>query len=604
MEIIFFEDFTLASIAREFNERFIAVLDKPELKKAFKLSDVLIAGWIIPPGNEYYELIVEGDFGTLHIPPNIKRPDVAQKIGAVPLTGQEDFNGFHAKVPFSNEIKIGVRIKNSIFPWKVLRAAESPDFDSVMALRNLLAHGEKAEEFGKKYTSELAMESAARLHRSVTVYRSDSLNTLRLNEVEKSRFAAFKDYLSSSSFLGRMLKEGLAHEVCIPSPFSSSRSILVGSVFKQINFLIFECEGERFYIGQYLHSADFIYVPSRDFLFVLDNAVYNHDHLHSLMLYAAKNAKNLSLSNGRSVNFSAVLINGVSPYHFFYDCLAALYIASQEGGLNTIEDYYVINSRCYFDVRKLRGVSGNVSSVNEGALSLKTWGIGSDALCVAGVSYKSLSIDELAGMDRFLIATAQGEVSFASRYKSLESSDLVIWIGISQQKRAWLNQKEALVETIIRLSNKYKKVSIIFDGMTTDVFGCMDDKSFAEDALVVSEIRDCLPSNVSSYTLVGCGSLEKIFVASKTHFFISNYSTGSMYPARFFGLPGVAHLSNSMLSAVKDMHIHSDTQLVPAEYVIDVPDESCNRVDFVSYRIDKDFFGAFVEDVLASKIKA
>lgn len=602
MRVSIFEDVTLASVSQAFKEFAAATLDKPELHKAVELSGILIAGWIIPPGDEYYELVVEGEFGTLHIPPNKKRPDVAKKLGARPLKGQEVFNGFHAKVPFSNEIKISLKFAGGIVPWKTLKASPV-DLDSVMALRKLLARGEGAKEFGKICTPELAVESAGQLHRILKIYRSDSLNSLRLTDAEREQFSIFSAYLSSPSFLGCVLEGECAREGSIPSPFSLNRSILVGSVFNQINFLIFECEGERFYIGQYLHSADFVYIPSRDFLFVFGNAIYNHAHLHGFMEFAAKSTDKFLPGNGRGVAVSAVAINGVSPYHFFYDCLPALYIAGQESKLAAVEKYYAINSRCYFDVEKISGASGTLSSISESELSLKSSGVGFEALCIAGASYKALSTAELAHMDRLVIDAALADLPLAARYKSLDSSDLVIWVGISQQKRAWLNQKEALIETILRLSERYERLSVIFDGMTTDVFGSTDDKNFVEDARVVSEIRDCLPSLVTCYTLVGCGSLEKIYAASKSHFFISNYSTGSMYPARFFGLPGVAHLSSSMLKAVEDMHIHFNTHLVPAEYVVDVPDENCNRVDFVSYRIDKDFFGGFVERVLVSHVK-
>ncbi len=76
---------------------------------------------------------------------------------------------------------------------------------------------------------------------------------------------------------------------------------------------------------------------------------------------------------------------------------------------------------------------------------------------------------------------------------------------------------------------------------------------------------------------------------------MANYS---IYPARFCALPGVAHLSNAMLERVRAIHIHPNTHLVPAELVIDVPDPTFVRVDFVSYSIDVLKFCDFVEQVL------
>lgn len=65
--------------------------------------------------------------------------------------------------------------------------------------------------------------------------------------------------------------------------------------------------------------------------------------------------------------------------------------------------------------------------------------------------------------------------------------------------------------------------------------------------------------------------------AGEADFFITNYSTGSMYPARFHHLPGVAHLSNVLLKAVRDMHAHHDTFVVPLEFVEDLPDPGSAR---------------------------
>lgn len=600
MSIKFYADITPAEVARAFNEQFVAALDKPELKKVSKPCDVLIAGWVITPNREYYELVVEGGFGTLHIPPNKQRPDVAMKLGAMPLSGQESFNGFHAKVPFSDEIKISIKLPTKTVYWKHLKTA-SYDLSGVTSLVELLANGNKAETYATSYTQEYASDSALQAHREIKIIRSGSFDSTNLPNAEKENLISFTKYLSAPSFLGELLKKAHSGKTHIPSPFSSQTASLIGSIYSRINFLIFESEGERFYIGQYLHTADFVYVPSRKCVFVLDNAIYDHAHVHALIDYATKNPYKFSSSLKSCISFKAVAINGVSPYHFFYDSITALYAAQQIFDFSLLERIYALNGRCYADLQIICGGKGDFTTVSDSELSTMPWGVGCDALCIAGLSYKSLPANQIASMDAVLVAAAKKEISLVNRYKAMDSNDLVIWIGISQQKRAWLNQKEVLIDVISRIHSRNNKVCIVFDGMTADIFGRADEKSFTDDALVVSEIMKNLPVGIKTYNLVGCGSLEKIHAASKAHFFISNYSTGSMYPARFFNLPGVAHLSNSMLEAVKDIHLHSDTHLVPAEYVIDVPDENCSRIDFVSYTIDKNVFGNLVETKLIEK---
>ena len=600
MSIKFYADITPAPVARAFNEKFVAALDKPELKKASKPCDVLIAGWVITPNREYYELVVEGGFGTLHIPPKKQRPDVTMKLGAMPLNGQESFNGFHARVPFSDEIKISIKLPTTTIYWKHLKAT-SYDLSCTTSLVELLTNGNSAETYAASYTKEHATDSAMQVHHEIKIIRSSSFKSIKLPDAEKEHFIRFTKYLSAPSFLGELLKQAHFGKIHIPSPFSSNTATLAGSIYSRINFLIFESEGERFYIGQYLHTADFVYIPSRKCVFVLDNAIYDHAHVHALIDYAAQNPYKFSSNLKSHVSFKALAINGVSPYHFFYDSITALYAAQQIFDLSLPGKLYALNGRCYTDPRIVSGGKGDFTAVSDSELSNMPWGIGCDALCIAGLSYKSLPINEITSMDAVLAAAARKEMSLVDRYKALDSDGLVIWIGISQQKRAWLNQKEVLIDAISRIHLKNNDICIVFDGMTADIFGRIDEKSFADDALVVSEIMASLPAGIKTYNLVGCGSLEKIHVASKAHFFISNYSTGSMYPARFFNLPGVAHLSNSMLQAVKDIHLHSDTCLVPAEYVVDVPDENCSRIDFVSYTIDKDVFGNLVETTLLEK---
>lgn len=579
---------------------FSGVLDSPTTRKAYDGSSLIVSGWIMPiDSTESYQVLVEGSFGVISGIPHRPRPDVAKKLGAMPLAGQDQFCGFYIEVPFSPEIKVSVQFSSGMYHWKTLTAFQFHS-DLPLDITALLAHG-AGSGLSDKFTDLYMVSQALNyLDSSTKVCRFSNVDSLELGVDEKRFFLAFADFLSSASLFHDLLSVNRNSAPGVPAPFSSGESTLLGSIFHNINFMIFDFGAERFYLGQNLHSADFVYFPARSFVFILPNALYNHAHLKGLMSYAVRTPSKLAAGDNVNVSVSEVAINGVSPYHFFYDSMPAIDIASRKGGLKFVDKLFAINSRCYADLQAAPCITGELLSATEGELCELSRGVGFDALCLSGVSYKALAESEISQMDRELMQRALKVVGFSERYAGIDSHKLVLWIGISQQKRAWLNQKEALVAVLTRLYQKNSNMCVVFDGMTADVFGDTSDKNFFEDASVVSGIVESLPGGLTSYSLVGCGSEEKMYVSDKCDFFIANYSTGSMYPARFCGLPGVAHLSNSMLEAVRSIHIHPNTQLVPSNLVVDVPDETCGRIDFVSYEIDESKFSDFVEKTLYS----
>ena len=514
------------------------------------------------------------------------------------MAGQEQFCGFSIKVPFSPEIKISIELSSGLYHWKTL-AAKPFQSDLPLHITNVLCHGATSdvEAFPDSTTVTQTLDY---LHGSTRAYWFNEFDDLPLEAGEKGFFLAFLEYLSSARFFHDVLGINRQGAPKIRAPFSMGESTFLGSIFAQINYLVFAVEGERFYIGQNLHSANFVYIPSRSFVSISPQAKYVFEHLKGLFECAINTPTKFAAGESANVRVGEVAINGVSPYHFFYDALPAFYMASQTRRLKPIAKFHAINSHCYAPLRAIGDTPGEWLPATDCSLAEQSRGLGFDALCVAGVNYKALSETDLYHMDEELLVHALSVTEFSKRYAAISSYGFVVWIGISTQKRAWINQKEALVALLTRLYNTHESICVVFDGMTANIFDDCTDSTFADDAAIVAEIVAALPEALASYSLVGRSGSEKMFVASKCHFFVANYSTGSMYPARFCSVPGVGHLSHSLLQSVKSIHIHPNTQLVPPELVIDVPDKNSRRVDFVSYTIDTQAFCDFVESVLIS----
>ncbi|NLC36929.1 MAG: hypothetical protein GX772_10900 [Alcaligenaceae bacterium] len=606
MIVNLFEDITPVESANASRRVFSGVLDSPATTKSYDGSSLTVAGWINPAGSELYQISVEGDFGVVSGYPEKPRPDVADKTGAAPLKGQDRFCGFSMELPFSPEIRINVHFPHGVYHWKTLKSF-ALDSDLPKHISRLLADGVKSDELtGGSPVSGLLSNAVGFLFRNTRLHRFPALGELPLAAAEQGFFLRFVEFLSDASFSHDVMCVNREGGSAIPGPFAMGESRLLGSVFHQINFLVFDFEGERFYVGQYLHAADFVYFPARNFVFVLPGALYEHAHLHALITGAAQHPDKFAGSSDAvaAVAVNQVVVNGVSPYHFFYDTWPALHVAGRKGGLRHIDRIWAINGHCYLTVELMKARGSSLQAASAAELAQASRGIGFDAMSVVGVSYKALTETEIRYMDQELLQEVAAIPAFSERYAFLNSYELVLWVGISQQKRAWLNQQEALIEVLTSLHEKHPGFCVIFDGMTADIFEASKSADFSADEAVVSSIVRSLPKGIAAYSLVGCGSMEKMHVASKCHFFIANYSTGSMYPARFCRLPGIAHLSNSMLEEVRPIHIHTDTHIVPTDLVVDIPDENCERLDFVSYSIDAGDFSAFVKQVLDSRFQA
>lgn len=169
---------------------------------------------------------------------------------------------------------------------------------------------------------------------------------------------------------------------------------------------------------------------------------------------------------------------------------------------------------------------------------------------------------------------------------------LVVWVGVTSQKREWLNQVEGLTSALNVLANRFHKLKIVVDGWTAPVTPTAHDrKQIASDMGVVAEICKGIDPSISVKVSVGLKPLEKIFLASRVDAFIANSSTGSIYVSRFCRKPGVVHSNSKMrLSG----HIHYGVTEVDTNLVIDQSVGA--RTDLLSYSIEVHGFVRQVEE--------
>lgn len=594
-------------------ELFEGVLDAPAPGLVLGSSILCFSGWINPKNeNRRYTLKIVSATGIeVIVTPNVPRPDVVNRRKDVtPLTGDSDFFGFKADFPLSDTISVYVQIDNKEVLWQTISTAEI-DFDVFSVLRQFLSKGQVSNS--KLNKLELLGPEVMKKVVDIEATNTNVINPSRipasLGAAEKDWFNKFIKYIDSADFLSRLLLSHSAESgIGIPSPFSSDFAVLVSTVFiVDANFLIFRYGNTHFYIGQYLHTLDFVYFPEKSLLLRFNNSHYEQRHLIALISHGLRNPKVLlkKLKKPANTILGGLILNGMSPYHFFYDCIPSLYAANKCDALKGVNAFFSIKGECYYPVEKLF----NLEATNKKYTHIEFINLQAETdqfFIVAGASYKQLDALQVAEMDRQITchAIASSPDEMTSVTNSLEGYYPVLWIGISAQKRSWINQNEALIKALQSIYAMHPNMAIIFDGMTSNIFKAnADAQDFSKDHELVEAIKAMLPPKITAASTVGLNSQEKLILANAADFYIANYSTGSMYPARFTHLPGVAHLSKAMMSIVRDIHIHYKTFTVPDELITDIPDPDNNRLDFISYSIDEDAFSKYVCSVFESTIE-
>lgn len=576
-------------------EEITGSLDSPTISTKIDLDKIKIRGWVITKEKNYTLYIVSSGNKIIEIQPDAPRPDVAKHFSDSLLKGCNKFNGFDYEVPISEKIEIHIKTNNNIIHWKTICIIEA-DTRKLAQISKALTIGHETNSHPQ---SEYFPKEIDYFFSQVEILDTSEIpKSKKLSPSEKKHLEIFSNIINSSELYLQIIEgtPGL-----IKDPFSESTATLAGSLFSEINYLIFDGKESRFYIGQNLHTVDFAYFPDKNMVLRAKHSIYNHEHTKNLISKAISKPEAFYKSSQKKPStISGTIINGISPYHFFYDCIPALYTSQK---MENEKSFYIIDSHCYLPLDNFIGTNEPPITVNREALSKISQGVGPNAFTISGVSFKSLPKKTIQSMDLAIldIAMTTGKTSETTKIKeTLEGFSPVVLIGISAQKRTLQNQQDLIPELVTELHKAYPKLAIILDGLTSNIFERGNSHDYAEDQRIAEVIRNRIPSNITVVDIVGLNSMEKIYICNLIDFFVTNYSTGSIYPARFCKKPGVAHLSKALFNEVKDSHIHYKTTTIPSNLITDIPDPKTHRIDFVSYSINNTDFIEAIKSALKS----
>ena len=159
---------------------------------------------------------------------------------------------------------------------------------------------------------------------------------------------------------------------------------------------------------------------------------------------------------------------------------------------------------------------------------------------------------------------------------------LTLWVGITGQKRSWLQQVEGYVAIIRQLKQSFATIKVYVDGFTARDG---ETQKNAEDETICAQIIEAFidSGNVEIISLIGRDYRTKICYCDTIDLFIANAGTGCLVPLRFNKKPGVLH-SNTRLFAFPDDY-PATVQRTEKRFTSDKQVDSRAKIDLLSYHI-------------------
>jgi len=286
--------------------------------------------------------------------------------------------------------------------------------------------------------------------------------------------------------------------------------------YKQLNILFFrgEVPADNWYLVQATHLFCVGYLDA-------NLAPYSESEqwAHRLEQAARVIRDYQPFSERKAASCHGFEMSNIKPYHFLFDqVLGVLRYPSElrSGRLFADENLY------------LSTISGaSIKPKDKNGFYI-----------VPASNYHAIKSDAVHDSERVLVNELRSHGK-----PIMGTSNYTLWIGVTGQKRSWVEQVKGYLRVIHHLAERKEQVTVVVDGITGYVDGQLADASnVQQDEAVLNELIDgCKATNVVFNSLIAKPIDYKIGVAMGVDFFISNAGGGCMIPLVFAQLPGIVH---------------------------------------------------------------
>lgn len=347
------------------------------------------------------------------------------------------------------------------------------------------------------------------------------------------------------------------------------------------NYILFEGY-ENFWMVQRITLTFAIFFPDR-------NLIVHRGPKNEKLLSAIEDITSFKTDIVKLNNPNFCLLNGYPrPFHYYYDTLQTFKYTNLDNFSEIIDinEFAFLPSDIFISNVKSENIA--LKDINSYLSSHNLIGFNTGAL------YGLNNLEFIKDFSEVIISSTTNKylTSF-----NLEDKKLIIWIGICQESRKWIEQEIALIKLVKEIKNYNNDAFFIFDGLTCPHH--IDKEIFRsqkceKDLRLLNSIIDQSGISENDFlSVIGAKSVDKINLAREIDFFISDALTDSIWPATFGNKPGVSYA----IERVKIVQFHPKTCFIPNQNVKEVGSGEGNsaRVDF---SINPDFFVDFVIDKL------
>jgi hypothetical protein len=366
----------------------------------------------------------------------------------------------------------------------------------------------------------------------------------------------------------------LRHQGRFPSVLGhGDGEVLASRLVLNWNLLLIQEGSQRFLVLQGVSSSDALLLPGLNLMVLVCHI--DVSRVVNCMQILCRDPE--FFVPPRPAVFAGYLVGHSRPYHCFYDGLLGLQHLLESGELSRKDSLFSKQDEAFVDLgaalhlqqpHQLRSREELNDFTRSGACYLLQVGF------LFHTRAEQPSLRRLAAaVDAPLRELARKRSTLAAHgdLDALERCKPLLWVGITGQKRSWLEQVEGTAALLNTLQQVFPNLGVVFDGWTPPLESSdYHRKEARKDDRVIQRIirRLSFQSRQRLGVVAGLPMLEKIRVGQSVDAFVANYTTGSLNVARICEKPGVGHMGRQM-AASKHQHIHHHTREVPSRYIRD-----------------------------------
>ncbi|MBX9974045.1 hypothetical protein [Cytobacillus firmus] len=439
------------------------------------------------------------------------------------------------------------------------------------------------------------------------------------SEHEKIQIKKIYTITKDQNFSNKMLEMAITkNEIKLNSIFGQGLASCKQSIYLPLhggkNFLRFMDGNDSFYIIQRFNITG-IYFPSSNIFIDFKNGHSRNSNIQKHIEKLNRETVRLFdkiiqfLTDRNGISIYALLVSFFRPYHFFNDFLSSLHsfhyylnhIVKKPEVFNKIPGIISLEDGMFYSIKSLYSLPCeeqvvDVNDVNEIVLENK-------GFIVLPSSNKHYPEQEKSELNNLLVKRSVENLlkdpKQAKKFNQLKKCFPVLWFGICGERRSWDEKVKGVAKIVREVQKLYPNVGVVLDGLTSTE--AQSEKKFRrqyaiDDTRIAKKIIKRIGPQIPAFNLIGSTSTKKIAYASQVDFFLTSYSTDTMFVAHICGKHGVAHMNTLKGTG---QHEHPFIYKIPNKYIKNIIDDGSKRKGTnVSYSMNpKSVCSIFIEEL-------